>query len=90
MVSRMTPGVAERVLGLSGPPADDAALRRAWRRFALTNHPDHSDDPAAPERFQLGHRAYEVLRQRLTARRPAEGFVPLAAAAPRTSREWLA
>jgi hypothetical protein len=87
----MTPGLAQRILGLSGPPADDAALRRAWRRFALSHHPDHSpDDAAAPERFQLGRQAYEVLRERLATRRPVEGFVPLAAAVPRATREWLA
>jgi hypothetical protein len=87
----MTPGVAQHVLGLDGPPSDGSELRRAWRRFALSHHPDHSPgDPAAPERFQLGRRANETLRERLGARHPAAGFVPLGEAVPRTSREWLA
>ena len=87
----MTPGVAQRVLGLSGPP-DASELRQAWRRFALRNHPDRiPTDPSAGERFQLGRVAFEVLRERVETRsRPGPGFVPLGAAVPRATREWLA
>lgn len=93
MIHGVTPGVAQRVLGLDSLPADPTELRSAWRRFALRNHPDRApSDPTAGERFQMGRCAYEVLSERIE--RQASGcapqFVPLATMVPTASREWRA
>ncbi len=42
--------------------ADEAALKSAYRKIALENHPDRNpDDPAAEERFKEASEAYAVL-----------------------------
>jgi molecular chaperone DnaJ len=49
------------ILGLSRD-ADEATLKKAYRRIALENHPDRNpDDPAAEERFKEASEAYAVL-----------------------------
>lgn len=41
--------------------ADDAAIKRAFRKLAQQYHPDVSEDPAAQERFKEINEAYQVL-----------------------------
>lgn len=42
--------------------ADEAAIKKAYRRLAMKYHPDrNSDDPAAEEKFKEASEAYEVL-----------------------------
>ena len=42
--------------------ADEAALKSAYRKIALQNHPDHNpDDPEAEARFKEASEAYAVL-----------------------------
>lgn len=41
--------------------ADEAAIKKAFRRLARELHPDVSDDPGAEERFREIAEAYEVL-----------------------------
>ena len=41
--------------------ADDAAIKKAYRRLARENHPDVNPDPAAQERFKDVSHAYEIL-----------------------------
>ena len=42
--------------------ADDREIKKAYRKQAMENHPDHNpDDPAAEERFKEAAEAYEVL-----------------------------
>jgi serine/threonine protein kinase len=42
--------------------ADDATIKRAYRRVTTEHHPDlHPNDPCAAERFRLVRAAYEVL-----------------------------
>src|SRR5262245_11026173 len=48
------------VLGLERG-ADDAAIKRAFRKLAQQHHPDVSQDPAADERFKEINEAYQVL-----------------------------
>jgi molecular chaperone DnaJ len=48
------------VLGI-GRDADEAAVKKAFRRLAREMHPDVSDDPDAGERFKEVVEAYEVL-----------------------------
>jgi molecular chaperone DnaJ len=48
------------ILGISRD-ADDATIKKAFRRLARELHPDVSDDPAAEERFRELAEAYEVL-----------------------------
>lgn len=49
--------------GLLGvdPAADDATIKRAYRRLARELHPDVNPDPGAQERFKQVTAAYEVL-----------------------------
>ncbi len=42
--------------------ADEAQIKRAYRKLALQNHPDRNSDPEAQERFKEAGEAYEVLR----------------------------
>lgn len=49
-----------QVLGLA-EDADAQAVKRAYRRAALKNHPDVSDDPNARDRFLRVQEAYSVL-----------------------------
>src|SRR5919109_1982861 len=53
------------VLGVSRS-ADEAELKRAFRRRARELHPDVSDAPDAQERFREVVEAYEVLSKRET------------------------
>ena len=48
------------VLGVASN-ADDAALKKAYRKLARELHPDVNPDPAAQERFKQVTAAYEVL-----------------------------
>ena len=41
--------------------ADDAAIKRAFRKLARELHPDVSEAPDAEERFREAAEAYEVL-----------------------------
>ena len=51
------------VLGISRD-ADEADVKKAYRRLAMKNHPDRNpDDPAAEERFKEATEAYEVLSE---------------------------
>lgn len=50
-----------QVLGVPAD-ADDAAIKRAFRKLAKENHPDtHPGDKAAEERFKSVSQAYEIL-----------------------------
>lgn len=50
------------ILGIS-PDASDEAIKRAYRRVAMENHPDRNpNDPEAEERFKEASEAYSVLR----------------------------
>ncbi|MCA9726303.1 MAG: DnaJ domain-containing protein [Candidatus Eisenbacteria bacterium] len=45
------------------PDADEAAVKRAYRKLARQHHPDvNPDDKAAESRFKVVNEAYEVLR----------------------------
>ena len=48
------------ILGV-GRDADEAAIKRAYRKLARKYHPDVNKEPAAQERFQEISEAYEVL-----------------------------
>lgn len=50
---------------LLGAKQDDDAenLKRAYRRTAMTHHPDRSREPDATERFQQIQAAWEILRE---------------------------
>ena len=97
---------ALEILELPAAGLDGLTLDRAWRRFALTHHPDMCPgDPGACERFSRGRGAYEVLRV-LVPRRPRvrevsrrRGVVPAPVARTRVRayeppalhpREWVA
>jgi len=59
------PSLAKRdyyeVLGVARD-ADEPALKKAYRKIALENHPDRNpDDPSAEERFKEASEAYAVL-----------------------------
>ena len=57
------------ILGVSSHATDDE-IQKAYRRLALTMHPDHNQhDSRATLRFQLVQRAYDLLRD--SARRRA-------------------
>ncbi|MGB2016749.1 MAG: DnaJ domain-containing protein, partial [Candidatus Puniceispirillum sp.] len=50
------------VLGVS-KDADEKALKSAYRKLAMENHPDRNpDDEAAADRFREASEAYEVLK----------------------------
>lgn len=48
------------VLGVARD-ADDAAIKRAFKRLAIKYHPDHNKDPDAGEKFREINEAYQVL-----------------------------
>jgi molecular chaperone DnaJ len=48
------------ILGVS-KDADDAGIKKAYRRLARELHPDVNPDPAAQERFKEVSKAYEIL-----------------------------
>ena len=51
------------VLGVSRD-ADDKALKSAYRKLAMQNHPDRNpDDEAAAERFREASEAYDILKE---------------------------
>jgi hypothetical protein len=52
--------------------ADDAELRREWRRFVRDHHPDRGGDP---EVFAAGVRAYREGRHPLRAAMEAEQVI---------------
>src|ERR687897_3444234 len=56
------------ILGV-GRDADDAAIKRAFRRLAQQHHPDVDKNDGAEQRFKELNEAYRVLsdRQRRTA-----------------------
>ena len=62
-----TVGVPSAVAGAYGaltlpPSASRDEVKSAYRRKAMASHPDlHPDDPAATERFQRVHSAYETI-----------------------------
>ena len=50
------------VLG-SSRDADDKAIKSAYRKLAMQNHPDRNpDDEVAAERFREAAEAYEILK----------------------------
>ena len=50
------------VLGISRD-ADDKAIKSAYRKLAMQNHPDRNpDDEVAAERFREAAEAYEILK----------------------------
>ena len=50
------------VLGVSSD-ADESALKSAYRKLAMKNHPDRNpDDEVAAERFREAAEAYEILK----------------------------
>lgn len=50
------------VLGVARDAAEDE-IKRAYRKLALQNHPDHNpDNPEAEQRFKEAAEAYEILR----------------------------
>ena len=50
------------VLGVS-KDADEKALKSAYRKLAMENHPDRNpDDEAAADRFREASEAYDVLK----------------------------
>ena len=50
------------ILGLSRE-ADDKAIKAAYRKLAMENHPDKKpDDEVAAERFREASEAYEILK----------------------------
>lgn len=50
------------VLGVARDASEDE-IKRAYRKMALQNHPDHNpDNPEAEQRFKEAAEAYEVLR----------------------------
>ena len=59
-------GRCRDLLGLD-PGADQAALKRAYRRQAMRCHPDHDPSPGAKERFQELQACYELLLLRNAA-----------------------
>ncbi len=53
-----------QVLGIS-KSADEAAIKRAFRKLAKENHPDkHGGDDRAKERFSKINNAYEILKDK--------------------------
>ncbi len=48
------------VLGVA-KDADEAAIKRAFKRLAIKYHPDHNKDPDAGEKFREINEAYQVL-----------------------------
>ncbi len=57
------------VLGVTRQSSDDE-IKRAYRKLALQNHPDHNpDNPEAEQRFKDAAEAYEVLRDPATRER---------------------
>ena len=63
--------------------ADDAAIKRAFRKLAQQWHPDVNTDPAAQEKFKEVNEAYQVLsdpqrRQAVRHVRPGRGRAPVA------------
>lgn len=50
---------AVKVLGLK-PPTTTNAIKQAYKRASLLEHPDHSKHPQASERFQRVRKAYEI------------------------------
>ena len=48
------------VLGVA-KDADEATIKRAFKRLAIKYHPDHNKDPDAGEKFREINEAYQVL-----------------------------
>jgi DnaJ-class molecular chaperone len=86
------------------PKADDAAIRRAYHRIALANHPDKTLGLPAAERerkatvFKQAAAAYECLLDHTKRRdcdytlpraRPSYTAPPRSTPAPTPGREWV-
>ena len=55
------------VLGVA-KDADEATIKRAFKRLAIKYHPDHNKDPDAGEKFREINEAYQVLSDPQNAR----------------------
>lgn len=70
------------ILGVSSNATDDE-IQKAYRRLALTMHPDHNQsDARATLRFQLVQRAYDLLRDSERRRAWDRGETPSAGSSP--------
>lgn len=86
-----TPDEAPTLYGVLGVPrdADSDIIRRAYRKAALTWHPDHNRDVGAAAQFRRIREAYEVLHDP-TMRRKYDAGLALVAGAGKSFKQQLA